>query len=223
MEGLTIHKKVPPPVNSTIGSTTSFTDVIIGLLLFGAVLIVIPFLLIGLIIIALRDKFTSPKPVEFKVVESQPIILHKVPNDLFSLRYYYVMGNEISEAAWNYFGDDEPLFIYQSDTDNVFFEGYFSNFRIECPRGIFLQKVIFDSEFAEVQSMPLYFFNYNTKKAEEIADFKGYTIYTTKHPNHFTIIATNQDDNPEEFAATDFELEITLTDELYSPPEFYKF
>jgi len=214
MEGLTIRKKATPQVSST---ATSPTDIAIGFLIFVVLLVTIPFLLIGLLIVILRDKFAPPKLA--KPIEPRPIIMHEVPNDLFSLHYHYVMGDEISEGACDYFGDDEPLIIYQPGTSNDFFKGYFSDFKIEYPQGIFVQRVNFNSTLTEVESMPLYFFNYTTKESEELLDLKGYTLYTKEQPNYFTIIATNQEDNVEEFAAKEFELEITLTDALYSPPD----
>ncbi|MVN78147.1 hypothetical protein GO988_17600 [Hymenobacter sp. HMF4947] len=215
MEGLTVRKKVIPQASST---ATSPADVAIGILIFVVMLVAIPFLLIGILIGILRDKFAPPKPT--KPVQPRPIVRHEVLNSLFPLHYHYIMGDEISEGAWDYF-DDEPLIIYQPGTSNDFFEGYFSNFKIECPRGIFVQKVNFNSTLTEVESMPLCFFNYNTKESEELLDLKGYTLYTIEQPNCFTITATNQEDNVEEFAAKEFELEIVLTDALYSPPEAF--
>lgn len=212
MQGLTIRKKVTPQVSSTVASPT---DIAVGFLLFVVLLVSIPFLLIGMLIGILRDKFAPPNPA--KPIEPRPIVMHEVSNDLFSLRYHYIMGDEISEGACDYFGDDEPLVIYQPSMSNDFFKGYFSDFKIECPRGIFVQRVNFNSTLTEVESMPICFFNYITKESEELLDLKGYTLYTKEQPNYFIIIATNQEGNAEEFAATEFELEITLTDALYSP------
>lgn len=215
MEGLTVRKKVIPQASST---ATSPTAIAIGLLIFVVLLVAIPFLLVGMLIGILRDKFAPPKPA--KPIEPRPIVRHEVLNRLFPLHYHYIMGDEISEGAWEYF-DDEPLIVYQPGTSNDFFEGYFSDFKIECPRGIFVQKVNFDSELTEVESMPLCFFNYVTKESEEILDLKGYNLFINEQPNYFTITATNQEDNVEEFAAKKFELEIVLTDALYSPPEAF--
>ena len=213
MDGLTVRKKVKPQASST---ATRPADIAIGFLIFVLLLVAIPFLLIGMLIGILRDKFAPPKPS--KPIEPRPIIMHEVLNSLFPLRYHYVMGDEISEGAWEYFGDDEPLIIYQPDISSDFFKGYFSDFKIECPRGIFVQKVNFNSTLADVESMPLCFFNYATKESEELLDLKGYNIYKTEQPNYFTITATSQED-AEEFAATQFELEISLTDSLYCPPD----
>jgi len=213
MDGLTIRKKVTSQVSST---TTSISDILVGLLIFVAFFVAIPFLLVYLLIVVVRAKFAPPEPA--KPIEPRPIVMHEVPNNFFPLHYHYVMGEEISEEAYDYFGNDDPLIIYQSTTSNEFFQGYFSDFKIECPRGILVQKVNFNSTLTDVESMPLFFFNYVTKESEEVVDLKGYTLFTTEQPNCFTIIAVNQDDT-EEFAARKFELEITLTDALYSPPE----
>ena len=123
MDGLTVRKKVKPQASST---ATRPADIAIGFLIFVLLLVAIPFLLIGMLIGILRDKFAPPKPS--KPIEPRPIIMHEVLNSLFPLRYHYVMGDEISEGAWEYFGDDEPLIIYQPDISSDFFKGYFSDF-----------------------------------------------------------------------------------------------
>jgi hypothetical protein len=215
MEGLTIRKKATPRARATF-SPTSFADRAIGFLIFVVVLVAIPFLLVALLFVVLRDKFAPSKPV--KPIEPRPVVWHEVPNNLFPLRYRYVMGEEISEGVTDYFGDEEPLILYQPDVSTDFFNGYFSDFKIECPTGIFVQRVNFDATLTEVESMPLCFFNYATQESEELLNLKGYNLYTLERPNHFTITATNQDD-AEEFAAAEFQLEITLTDALYTPPD----
>jgi hypothetical protein len=216
MEGLTIRKKVTPQASS---SPAGFANTAIGLLVFVAVLVAIPFLLVTLLFVVLRDKLRPPKPTA--PVEPRPVVWHEVPNDLFPLRYQYIMEEEIPGSATDYFSDDEPLILYQPAANANFFNGYFSNFKIECPTGIFVQRVNFNPTLTEIESMPLCFFNYATQAAEELIDLKGYNLYTLERPNHFTITVTKQDDNPEEFTAAAFELEITLTDALYSPPKAY--
>jgi hypothetical protein len=213
MEGLTIRKKVTPQKRATVAASS--TDIAIGLLILVALLVVIPFLLGWLLISTLRDKFAAPTPA--KPIEPRPIVMHEVLNNLFPLRYHYIMGDAISEGDWDYF-DDEPLIFYQPGTSNDFFEGYFSDFKIECPRGIFVQKVNFNSAFTEVETMPLCFFNYVTKESEELLELKDYNLYAKEEPNYFTITATSQEED-EEFATTKFELEISLTDALHSPPD----
>ena len=211
MDGLTVRKKVTPLASP---KPTKLTDIIIGILL----LVALPFLVVTMLIGIIREKFFPAKPVIS--TEPRPIITHEVPNAFFPLRYHYIMSAEISEDVWDYF-DDEPLIIYQPVISNDFFKGYFSDFKIECPRGIFVQRVSFNSTLTEVESMPLCFFNYATRESEQLLDLKGYTLYTLERPNCFIITATNQDDTAE-FAASQFELEIDLTDALYSPPEEFE-
>jgi hypothetical protein len=215
MEGLIIRKKVTPPTSPT---PTRLTDIIVGVLLLVALLIALPFLLAMMLFGMLREKFFPSKPV--MPTEPRPIITYEVPNAFFPLRYHYIMSAEISEDAWNYF-DDEPLIIYQPAISNDFFKGYFSDFKIESPRGIFVQRVNFNSTLTDVESMPLCFFNYTTQESEELLDLEGYTLHTLERPNRFIITATNRDDTAE-FAASQFELEIILTDALYSPPEEFE-
>jgi hypothetical protein len=45
----------------------------------------------------------------------------------------------------------------------------------------------------EVQTMPLYFFNYETLVAEEIADLKDYEIDSKGNPDYFIITATGEE------------------------------
>lgn len=182
-------------------------------------LVLIPLVLLILLLSFIWHKIFPEKSTEPAV--PRPIVLHDVPNDFFPLRYHYVVGEEISEGAVNYFDDDEPLILYQPATDTDFFQGYFSSFKIEYPTGIFVQKVNFTPTLTEVISMPLCFFNYATKEAEELIDLKGYNLFTKEQLNHFIITATARDDSAEEFSTKEFELEITLTDALYSPPKAY--
>jgi hypothetical protein len=214
MEGLTIRKKVTPRAKP---SKRSISDV-----LFSGVLVLLLIVLIPLILLAILFSFVWHRVFPEKPTAPtapRPVVTHEVVNDFFSLRYRCVMGEEISEGATGYF-DDEPLILYQPAAVTNFFRGYFSSFKIEYPTGIFVQKVNFDATLSKVVSMPLYFFNYVTQEAEELMDLKGYRLFATEHLNHFTIVATSEED-VEEFAAESFRLEITLTDALYSPPKAY--
>jgi hypothetical protein len=84
-----------------------------------------------------------------------------------------------------------------------------------------VQKVNFDATLTEITSMPLCFFNYATGEAEELMDLKGYNLFAMEQLNHFTISATARDDSAEMVSTKEFDLEITLTDALYSPPKAY--
>jgi hypothetical protein len=216
MEGLTIRKKVTPPTSE---GSHSISERIFSGVMALLLVVLIPLLLLSLLFSFVWHKVFPEKPIE--PTEPRPVVMHEVANDLFPLRYHYVMGEEISEAAAYYFTDEEPLILYQPAAAIDFFQGYFSNFKIEYPTGIFVQKVNFDATLTEVESMPLCFFNYATREAEELIDLKGYNLFTQEQLNHFTITATKQDDNAEEFTASAFELEITLTDALYAPPKAF--
>jgi hypothetical protein len=197
MKGLTIRKKVTPPASSSGGLAT-----ILGFALVVVVaLVAVPFLLVAWLIGAITGAFNEPKPIEPRAPAT-----HEVPNTFFSLHYQHVLGEEIPEAAKDYFGDDEPLMLYKAEPEISFFEGYFSNFKIERPGGIFVQKVTFNTELTEIVSMPLYFFNYATREAEEIHDFKDYDLDARGGPNSFKIIASSLEDGGE-----DLEVEINLT------------
>ncbi len=216
MEGLTVRKKVTPRAKPSSRSVSEALSAGLLVLLFIAF---IPLLLLILLCTIIWHKVFPEKLAPPS--EPRPIVMHEVANDLFPLRYHYVLDEDISQEAAAYFEEDEPLILYQSAVDIPFFQDYFSSFKIEYTTGIFVQKVNFNAALTEVVSMPLCFFNYATQEAEELIDLKGYNLFATEQLNHFTITATVQDDSAEEFQATAFELEITLTDALYAPPRAY--
>jgi hypothetical protein len=216
MEGLTIRKKAMPRAKP---SSPSVSEALFSGVMTLLLILLVPLVLLILLLSIIWHKVFPEKPTA--TAAPRPVVMHEVPNDLFPLRYHYVMSDEISEGAEYYFDDDEPLILYQPATATDFFQGYFSNFKIEYPTGIFVQKVNFDATLTEVTSMPLCFFNYATGEAEELMDLKGYNLFAKEQLNHFIITATAQDDSGEDFTAKEFELEITLTDALYSPPKAY--
>lgn len=192
-----IRKKVTPPASPSGGLAT-----MLGFALVVVVaLVAIPFLLVAWLIGAITGAFNEPKPTGPRTLAT-----YEVPNTFFSLHYQYVLGKEISEAAKDYFGDDEPLILYRAAPKISFFAGYFSGFKLERPGGIFAQKVYFNTELTEIVSMPLYFFNYATREAEEIHDFKDYDLDAKGGSNSFKIIASSLEDDGE-----DMEVEINIT------------
>ncbi len=220
MEGLTIYKRIVSPAEPGSPSISEAVQSgIVALVFLTLIIVLIPLGLLALLIGFIWQKL-FPEPT-VPITPRHPVVhvLHDVPNDFFPLRYSYIMGEAISEGAANYFDDDEPLTLYQPVANSDFFRGYFSDFKIEYPTGVFVQKVNFDAALAEVVSMPLYFFHYATGEAEELMDLKGYTLSTKGKHNKFIITATARDDNPEEFPTEVFELEITLADALCSPPK----
>ena len=85
--------------------------------------------------------------------------------------------------------------IFNSEPPNPFFEGYFTNLKIERADGIFLQKVIQDENKKEIDSLPLFFFNYATQNAERILDLKGYEIDLIGNADDFILDATGKEEN----------------------------
>jgi len=201
MEGLTIRKKI---ISAASQRSNGLTDIFIGCLIFVAILVALPFLLVGLLISFVRDKLAPEDQATHD--ETALIIVHDVPNMYLTLRYQYIMGEEISVGACDYFGDDEPLVFYQTEPSISFFEGYFSNFKIERIDGIFVQKVNFNADLSRIETMPLYFFNYATKEAEEIHDVKDYALNTKGSSNRFIIMANGLEDDMQ-----DLEIEITVS------------
>lgn len=117
-----------------------------------------------------------------------------VPDFKLTLRYQFVHTATISDAAAGYF-DMQPLLCYQADPPLPFFEGYFSDFRLERADGLFVQKVYFDATFENVLSMPLYFFSYQSQEAEELVELKDYTLETKGNTNDFLLTASGENDD----------------------------
>lgn len=205
MEGLTITRKFAPQSHDT---NNSIKGIAILCLLIPVLLILGLLFLLGWLIVTVYEKIVPPKPTTLP--EPQPPILYEVPA-FPALRYYYIISNEISAGAQEFF-DDEPLIVYVSEPAASFFDGYFTDFKVEAPSGIFVQKVVFNVDLSEVQSMPLFFFNYATQESEEIFDFKDYTLHTKGNPNQFLLIADGGE------TGENIEFEITLTDTLSQAP-----
>jgi hypothetical protein len=114
----------------------------------------------------------------------------------FIIKRKAVSAASISDAAASWF-DTELLMLYRTEPESNFFTGYFTNFSVNRIDGIFVQKVFFNDEL-EVDSMPLYFFCYETEEAEEIMDLKEYVITDTKGgANDFILSAGGEDDELE--------------------------
>lgn len=111
----------------------------------------------------------------------------------FSLSYTLIDPSSISEAATGFF-EYEQLYIYKTVPHINFFAGYFTDFKMEQPDGIFVQKVYFNDTLEEIVSMPLFFFNYQTAEAKEIHDLKEYVLLDRKgNLNDFLITASGEE------------------------------
>jgi hypothetical protein len=214
MEGLTIRKKVMPRAKEPRSSSDLAAIpglIIIAVLVLLALPLILCFLLLAWVIGIIQELLTSATPAKPRAIVAQ-----EVKNPFFLLRYQYINSSAISAGAQAYFGDDELLIRYESIPIISFFDGSFSDFKLECQQGLFVQKVSFNATLTEVETMPLYFFRYATREAEYIHELKEYILETRGKASRFTIIADSIDDDGD-----DLEFEITLTDALYSPPKAY--
>jgi hypothetical protein len=109
---------------------------------------------------------------------------------------------DLPDFIYEYF-EGEPIVLFKSNPKLEFFQGYFADFRIEQYDGIFIQKVILNQSEDEIISLPLYFFEYASKKAILIRDLKGYDIDAKGGSDDFIISAIGEEN----------ELEIRFTKE----------
>ncbi|WKN41678.1 hypothetical protein [Tunicatimonas pelagia] len=111
-----------------------------------------------------------------------------VSDNHWILKFRWINADDLTDYLHGYF-DIQPLIEYRSDPEIDFFQGYFTDFRLERTDGIFVQKVNHDPIKEEVTSLPLCFFNYQTKEVEEIKDLKDYELDTKGNPDDFMISA----------------------------------
>ncbi len=111
-----------------------------------------------------------------------------VSDNHWILKFRWINADDLTDYLHGYF-DIQPLIEYRSDPEIDFFQGYFTDFRIERTDGIFVQKVNHDPIKEEVTSLLLCFFNYQTKEVEEIKDLKDYELDTKGNPDDFMISA----------------------------------
>jgi hypothetical protein len=192
MKGLGINiKKIQPQKSSKWVEYP-----IIGILILIG-LCVLPFLIIYWIFGILIYLFTPSRSIEFdnnwnKIMTGTNL----------SISYKWVNVNDMPEYVYKYF-DTQPLIMFDTNPHLEFFEGYFTDFKVERDDGLFIQKVIRNDETKEITALPLYFFDYSTLNMNEIKDLKGYIIDSKGNPDDFIISALGEED----------ELEITLRKE----------
>lgn len=106
----------------------------------------------------------------------------------------YKLGdfNELPPVIREYL-KEAGLFIYKSDPTIEFFEGYFTDFKVERSDGLFVQKIIFDSTEQKILAAPVYFYKYSTGESKEIKDLRDYEIDSQGNPDDFIIHAFSED------------------------------
>ena len=187
MKYSTINKKIIPTQEQEATIASKISNFCIKSLLIAIGIICIPLILVAWITMvisnALQPKGQQPSQEGwFKL---------NTPSNI-SLLYKSLDATSISNVAAGYF-DIEQLTLYKAEPAIEFFNGYFTSFRVQRNDGIFVQKVFFDKKLEGVLSMPLYFFNYQTKEIEEIHDdLKDYNLDTKGNANDFLLIASGE-------------------------------
>lgn len=177
MKGLAVEiKKIQFPKGGL-----KLVDFLLIVLLILAGIILLPLFLIFLIGGVLFNLLTPEK--KYQVVDDWNEI--KTNSDI-NLKYKWANVDDIPNYLYNYF-DPRPLILFESDPEIIFFNGYFTDLKIERIDGIFVQKVNCNKDSQEIISLPLCFFKFDTQEVEEIKDLKGYEIDTKGNPNDFML------------------------------------
>ena len=184
MSKLEINLKRIPVIQGNL----LFEYLIIGFLILVAISL-LPFLIIFWLFGLLYNLLSQNKPVH---IDSNWIAINTGTE--LKITYNYVNVDDMEDYIYHSF-DTSPLLIFNSEPPNLFFEGYFTNLKIERADGIFLQKVIHNENNKEIDSLPLFFFNYATQNAERILDLKGYEHDVKGNAGDFIIDATGKEEN----------------------------
>lgn len=110
------------------------------------------------------------------------------------IEYKWVKPDDVPENLLSIY-EERGIMIFKTNPNMKFFDGYFTDFKVERDDGIFLQKVIFDTNNQEILSAPLFFFKYEDLKTEEIVDLYGYEFDSKGNPDDFVISAYGKDQN----------------------------
>jgi len=156
--------------------------IIVGLCLLPLLLVIMLFGAIYNVIMPTRKKNEVPPWINIPT------------NSEINIQYKLGDFDNLPEFLQEYF-EERGLFVYETDPNIDFFEGYFTDFKVERSDGIFVQKVIFDEINQVIQSAPLFFFKYKTQELEEIKDLRDYEIDSKGNPDDFMISAYGEDEN----------------------------
>ena len=108
------------------------------------------------------------------------------------IRYKWGNVDDMPEYIYKYF-DTQPLIMFDTNPDMEFFEGYFTDFKVERSDGVFLQKVIRDDDKKEIKALPLYFFDYANHELKKVKDLKGYELDSKGNSDDFILSALGEE------------------------------
>ena len=114
-------------------------------------------------------------------------------NTDLNLKYHWTTNDEIPEYLIKYFDPLAPL-IFDTEPKLEFFNGFFTNFKVERSDGIFVQRIEPNGTNDDIKSMPLYFFKFSNYEFEMIKDLKGFEIESKGNPDDFIITAFDGED-----------------------------
>lgn len=182
MKGLTISIKQlkAKKQDEWIGSIVLFLLILIGIVL-------LPLFLIFWLIKSFINLVFNSNTDEV----STSIWLNVASSKEVDISYRYLLSEEIPECLLD-FCEDQGLMFFKTVPETPFFEGFFSDFKVERDDGLFVQKVILDEMQTTIESAPLFFFKYRDQSFEEIIDLLGYEIDTKGNPFDFVIKAKSK-------------------------------
>lgn len=185
MEGLNINiKKVKSSQQSLkLEVFTLLFLILIGLLLLPILFLI--YLLSEIYNLLLRLK---------KKQDDMPSTFLKRNSAELDIKYEYLKPEDVPGNLLSIY-EEIGIMVFKTNPYMKFFDGYFTSFKVEREDGIFLQKVILDSNNEEIKSAPLFFFSYKEMKIKEIVDLYGFEIETKGNPDDFLICAYSNDQN----------------------------
>lgn len=107
-----------------------------------------------------------------------------------SISWRYLAKDKLIESVQSTL-NEIPVVVYNTEPFHPFFNGYFTDIKIERKDGVFVQKINLDETGNEILSLPLCYFCFKTLKAEEILDLKGYELVVKGNVNDFAINGFN--------------------------------
>lgn len=182
MKGLTISIK-----QLKAKKQAGWMDSILLFLLILIGIVLLPLFLIFWLIKSFINLVFNSNSVEV----SNSVWLKMASSKEIDISYRYLLSEEIPECLLD-FCEDQGLMNFKTVPEIPFFEGFFSDFKIERDDGLFVQKVILDELQTTIESAPLFFFKYCDQSFEEIIDLLGYEIDTKGNPFDFVIKAQNE-------------------------------
>lgn len=169
---------------------SGFVVVLLKLLLIVVILLLLPILFLIVLFSTLFNLLTKSK----SSFNTSPTWLGVAAPHNLEIEYKWVKSDEVPKNLQELY-EDRGLMIFKTNPHIEFFEGYFTDFKVERDDGIFVQKVIFDINLQNIQSAPLYFFKFSNLELEKIVDLYGFEFDSKGKPDDFIVSAYGKDGN----------------------------